>query len=475
MRSQHQRMSRVDAAWLHMDRPGNTADIVGCVGFRSTPSKADIRRMVDAMLRRYPRFRERIRDAAPPAGPSWERDAGFRLANHVSERALPSDEAALQAFVGEVATTPLDAARPPWRLHVVSRGEAGCTLVVKLHHCLADGFALVTLLLSLAGERTARGAKRPARRIGPARPLLERPIAAIAEALKDPLRLRGLAGEATALARSVARMALLPPDPVTRLSRTPIGERRAAWTRGVPLAEIRAAARAAGATVNDVLLAALAGALRGHLAAGGAPVDAFSLRALVPVNLRPVNADGSAQGGPGNVFGLVFVDLPVNLPEPRARLEEVKVRSARAKRSPDAAVALAILGALGLGPAGVERLGTDFFARKASLVVTNVPGPRTPLTLAGNRVDDLMFWVPHPATLGLGVSILSYAGVVKIGVRADVAAMDDPSDLTGRITDELAALGCRLEVHESVAGALPAFPSLSVNGVAPSAPSALGA
>jgi diacylglycerol O-acyltransferase / wax synthase len=191
-----------------------------------------------------------------------------------------------------------------------------------------------------------------------------------------------------------------------------------------------------------VLLAALAGALRGHLSAGGAPVDALPLRALVPVNLRALNSDGTAQGGMGNLFGLVFMDLPVHRPDPRARLEQVKHSSAAVKRSPDAAVALAILGGLGFTPTAVERLGTDFFARKASLVVTNVPGPRTALSLAGNRVDDLMFWVPHPATLGVGVSILSYAGVVKIGVRADVAAMDDPSDLTARLMEELALLGC---------------------------------
>jgi diacylglycerol O-acyltransferase len=435
-----ERMSRVDAAWLHMDRPGNTADIVGCIGFRSAPPKADVQRIVQAMIRRYPRLRERVHESPPPQGPSWERDARFRIANHVSELVLPPEDAALQSFVGEVATSPLDASRPPWRMHVVSRGEAGCSLVVKLHHCLGDGFALVSLLLALAGERSARSGK--GHRIQTARPLLERPVAAVLDALRNPLRLGGLAGEAAALARSAARMALLPADPVTRLQRTPVGLRRAAWTPGVPLVALRAAARTAGATVNDVLLAALAGALRGHLAAGAAPVDQLPLRALVPVNLRALNSDGTAQGGMGNLFGLVFMDLPVDRPDARARLEQVKRSSALVKQSPDAAVALAILGGLGFAPAALERLGTDFFARKASLVVTNVPGPRTALSLAGNRVDDLMFWVPHPATLGVGVSILSYAGIVKIGVRADVAAMDDPSDLTARLVEELALLGC---------------------------------
>ncbi|HYG68890.1 MAG TPA: wax ester/triacylglycerol synthase domain-containing protein, partial [Anaeromyxobacteraceae bacterium] len=252
-----ERMSRVDAAWLHMDRPGNTADIVGCIGFGSAPTRKDVRHLVQAMLRRYPRLRARVHEALPPDGPSWEPDPTFRPANHVSEVVLPPDEAALQAFVGEVASTTLDTSRPPWHLHVVSRGEAGVTLVMKLHHCLADGFALVTLLLSLAGERAARRGK--AHRVQTARPLLERPLGAVADALRDPARLLNLAGEAGSLARSAARMALLPADPATRLQRTPVGRRRAAWTPGVPLVDVRAAARAAGATVNDVLLAALAG------------------------------------------------------------------------------------------------------------------------------------------------------------------------------------------------------------------------
>ncbi|HET9595435.1 MAG TPA: WSD1 family O-acyltransferase, partial [Anaeromyxobacteraceae bacterium] len=180
--------------------------------------------------------------------------------------------------------------------------------------------------------------------------------------------------------------------------------------------------------------AALAGALRGHLDAAGEDPDRAPARALVPVNLRP----GPPAPGEelGNRFGLVFLDLPVDAATPAARLAAVRSRMAEAKERPDALATFGVLALLGRLPALAPWV-TGFFSRKASLVVTNVPGPREPLHLGGRRVDDAMFWVPHPAALGLGVSLLTYAGAVRMGVRADAAVMDDPADLVRRFEAEL--------------------------------------
>jgi diacylglycerol O-acyltransferase len=234
-------------------------------------------------------------------------------------------------------------------------------------------------------------------------------------------------------------MALLPPARPTVLGRPLTGERRAAWSRALPLATLREIARAHGATVNDVLAAALSGALRGHLAARGEDVDRFDVRALVPVNLRsqlPAALDGAL----GNLFGLVFLELPVHAGRARDRLALVSARMAELKRSPDAIVSYAVLELIGHLPGPLEWLVTEFFSRKASLVVTNVPGPRTPLHLAGHLIRRIAFCVPHPAALGLGVSMMSYAGEVRVGARADVGVMPDPHDLVDRIGSEVAAL-----------------------------------
>ncbi|MFY3744511.1 WS/DGAT domain-containing protein [Anaeromyxobacter sp. Red801] len=425
-------MSRVDAAWLHMDRPENTADIVALLRLDGPLSPARLRTLLQDRLVTHDRFRARVVDTGALGQPVWERDPHFSLARHLSARTLRGEgREALEEVVSEAATRPLAPGRPPWRACLIDGGEQSAVLV-KLHHCMADGFALLTVLLGLSDERAGRAAPPEA---GPPAP---------PDAAPGPLPrgARALLGDPLAAARSLWKMATLP-EARGRLAPPALtGLRRTSWSHPWPLAGLRDAAHAAGATVNDALLAALSGALSRVLrdpAAPGAPGPLpDEVRALVPVNLRP---GPPAAGTPlGNQFGLVFLDLPI---EPLAldeRLELMRGRTAAMKRSPDAWVALGILGALGLAPAALERLGTAFFSRKASMVVTNVPGPARRLHFGGRRVDELLFWVPHPAALGLGVSLLSYAGQVTVGVRADAAFPLDPRALAHAIDEELAAL-----------------------------------
>lgn len=429
-------MRRVDAAWFHMDRPRNTADIVALMGFRERIGFGRIRDLVDERLLGFARFRQRIREARLGA-PAWEPDPRFDLDRHLVRARLPSGAPdALPALVGEIATERLDPARPPWRIYAVEGpGASGSALVAKVHHCVGDGFALVGVLRALADE--------PIPEIVPA-PVAYRDLslahgglAAVARALRDPDAAARVVKEVGAFASSLARMATLPFDRTTVLNRPLSGVRRVGWTEAVPLDGVRAAARRAGATVNELVLAALSGALRQVLAAAGERVDDLEPRVLVPVNTRLAATHGALD----NAFGLVFLDLPVRHATPAERLAQVHTRFETLKHSPDALVALAMLGAMGFLPPAVERLGTTFFARKAAAVVTNVPGPRDPLHLAGHELDRLLFWVPHPATLALGVSIFSYAGRLRIGVRADVAALRDPSELARALEAELQALG----------------------------------
>jgi len=435
-------MSGVDAAWLHMDRPENTADVVALMTFTERLGMAEVRRLIEERVAGHPRFRQRVVPDGPLALATWDEDPRFDLSRHVLERTVPARGArALDRLAGEVASERLDAAHPLWRAYLVNGYGAGSALVIKLHHCIADGFALVGLLLSMADE-VARERAPGAPRRTPAHPdlrLLESPALALWRGLGDPRRARELAARAGAFARSLAGLTLLPPTPRTVLSRPLSGIRRTAWSRGLPLPAVKGVARALGASVNDVLVTALAGALRGHLADGGEAVDGLELRALVPVNLRD-RLPADLHGELGNRFGLVFLDLPVRAEGAGTRLELVRARMAELKRAPDAVVTYAVLSALGHLPPPLQRLVTEFFSRKASLVLTNVPGPRRPLHLAGHEIRRIAFCVPHPAALGLGLSILSYAGEVRVGARADVAVMRDPGDLVRRIPAEMAAL-----------------------------------
>jgi diacylglycerol O-acyltransferase len=427
-------MRNVDAAWLQMDRPENPADIVALFTFDEPLPAERLAELVEERLLPQERFRQRV---APQllGGATWEADPRFDLGHHLGRARLePRGPEALREFVGKVATGPLPRRRPPWKLWAVEGFGPGSAVVAKLHHCIGDGLALVSVLLSLADPL---GGRRAAVRF-PSLPLPDLSLGALRAALADRGRAQDLALKGLGLAASLARMVALPRDPPTPLSRPLSGRRRVAWSRGIPLEGVRQAAHDRGVTVNDLLMAALAGALRGHLQAAGTEVDGLRLRALVPVSL-----ESQAQGSLGNRFGLVFVELPLGLPTPAERLEALRAEMRALKAAPDAAVTYGVLWALGLLPPAAEGLVNAFFAAKASLVVTNVPGPAEPLALAGRRVGSVMFWVPHPSLLGLGVSVLTYAGEVRLGVRADAAVMPRPADLVERAELELELLSGR--------------------------------
>jgi diacylglycerol O-acyltransferase len=290
---------------------------------------------------------------------------------------------------------------------------------------MGDGFALLARLLSLSDQEPDARAAGVVHDGGGERLLA---------------RAAHLARDAGGMAAGLRNMLALPFEPPTRLRGRLSGERRVAWSKRIPLEAVKALGRRHGATVNDIVLTAVAGSLRSYLLEhGDAPEQ---IRSLVPVNLRPASSPGLEAHG--NWFGLVFLALPSDVGERRDRLEAIRAEMTRLKNSKEPLVALGILAALGRSPAMLGRLVRKMFARKASIVVTNVPGPKQPLRLAGQPIRDIWFWVPHPSGLACGISILSYAGGLRIGVRSDAGVVPDPDwlvrDLDGRARS---CRGCR--------------------------------
>ena len=186
-------------------------------------------------------------------------------------------------------------------------------------------------------------------------------------------------------------------------------------------------------SVNDVLLAAVAGGLRHWLGTHGAPPR--DVRVMVPVDLRrgrPVS------GRLGNRFGIVFVRLPVTVATPAARAAAVHVATSAAKRSAVAPASYALLSLVGVLPGWAQGLAARLLGRVATVIVTNVPGPRRSLSLGGVRLDSVVFWVPHIGRIGIGVSIFSYDGTVTLGVATNSSLPIEPVDLVAAITAELA-------------------------------------
>jgi diacylglycerol O-acyltransferase / wax synthase len=456
----HERMSSVDTAWLRMDGPTGSMMIVGVSATETPIRPAEFRRMIEQRLLCFTRFRQRV--AADALGASWVDDDAFDLDAHLVQAVLPApagrDE--LQALVSRLASEPLDPGRPLWQVHLVERYGNGSAWIIRVHHCYADGIAMIRVLLSMAeqdaGPALARRPARTARRpdvlpvLGwlqhlamPAGDILENALAEGARLLESgvhqlfhPGRAAALAGTLGGMAGEFARVLALPDDPVTPLRGALSGRKTVAWAPPVPLHEVRTIARVFHCSINDVLMSVVAGALGGHLHQRGFDTRNLRVRASVPVNLREADETPSL----GNRFGLVFVDLAVGLANPLQRLEATREAMATLKGSLQPAASLMSLGLMGMLPAAAQSPMIETFSRKATAVVSNVPGPQAPLYICGQRVTEMYFWVPQSGSIGLGVSILSYAGQVHFGMIADRALMPSPAEVVDRFPAEFEKL-----------------------------------
>jgi WS/DGAT/MGAT family acyltransferase len=445
-------MSSVDAAWLGMEDPTNLMMVTGVLALEGKADVKRLRTLLDKRLAPFGRFHQRVvRPRMRGNLPHWRDDEQFDIENHVSHVALPAPggDAALSALVSEQMSTPLDFTKPLWHIHLIDGYERGSVVLARIHHSIADGIALVRVMLSLTDTTPTaaprRRAPEPTNHAGPLDWLpgaFNRGVKAGQGLLDNPGRLTDLARVGAEGAFRLGRLVVLPPDPPTSF-KGPLGRRkRAAWSKPVPLEDFKAIGKAFGATVNDVLVATATGALRRYLENRGDPTTGLAIRASVPVNLRPIDQAHKL----GNSFGLVFLTLPIGIVDPVRRLRAIKKEMDELKRSPEALVAFGVLNVLGLAPVEVERLGLRFFGSKATAVLTNVPGPREPLYLAGRKLEKVMFWVPQSGRLGLGISILSYAGGVMLGVATDEGLVPDPERIVAEFEKEFKSLKTKAHV-----------------------------
>ncbi|MBL8309434.1 MAG: wax ester/triacylglycerol synthase family O-acyltransferase [Burkholderiales bacterium] len=494
-------MSSVDTAWLHMDSTHNLMMIVGVMTFDTPINVARLKTLLEGRLLAYPRFRQYVTDDGMTA--HWVDDEHFDLDAHLKRVRLPGagGERELQAMVADLASERLDKGKPLWQMHLIENYLGGSALITRIHHCIADGIALIGVLLNMTDEDpnapdTPRALPTPKSKIkkftkaggggglmaslGPIGeqlqanlgPLLQAfaPVAGVAQQafdqlgplkapiesaiesaveegarigntvvakyhrwVDDPTEAVDTAKLVAGFAQELAYLATMPNDTVTRLKGKPGTVKCVAWSDPIRLDRVKDVGYVLGCSVNDVLLASVAGAVRSYLVARGETVapDAL-LRAFVPVNLRPKGKEYKL----GNQFGLVALELPIGEANPVARVFEVRRRMTALKTGYQAAVSMALLGVVGYLPKAVQSQALGLFSDKGTAVMTNVPGPSRPLYLAGSKIVQNMFWVPQSGNVGVGVSILSYAGGVQFGLITDRKLCPDPEAIIGQFEPE---------------------------------------
>jgi diacylglycerol O-acyltransferase / wax synthase len=450
----YQRLSVQDAGFLYLEHAGLPQHVAILAVAEGGPlHDPDGRLRLDAVrqelggrLQLVPRLRQRV--LCPRVGqglPLWVDDPAFDLAHHIRAVQVPAPggQRELLGLCDELCLRLLDRGRPLWELWLVTgldQGRVG--LVLKLHHSLADGLAAVqTAGVLLDDTIDAPSPTPPPWQPRPA-PLgsalladnLAGRSAGLAAALARLRHPRKLAAQARVLA-GAAQMATggrrrSPHSPLRR----PVGGRRRLAVVQAQLTVVKEVAHAHGATVNDLLLAAVAGGLRALLLARGTPTDGLILYASVPVALR-ARTDTAALG---NQVGLMVVPLPVGEPDPVQRFQHITRATIERKRRPERLASLRPVGSLTILRA-LSRYSRH--QRIMDVFVTNVPGPKRPLCLLGARLLEAYPVVQVAGNVPLSVAVLSYAGQLNIGLQSDPDGLPDLDVFIDGLARSLEELG----------------------------------
>src|SRR5215208_2619336 len=452
------RLTGLDASFLHLEDATSHMHVAGvCVFEGSPPPYEELLEAIDRRLGLVPRYRQRL--AFVPFGqgrPKWVDDPHLNLRYHVRATALPApgSEHQLRELAGRVFSQQLDRDKPLWEIWLVDGLDGDrFAMLSKTHHALVDGVSgvdIISVLFDTSPEPAAppdtgdrwlpRPLPSPAQLLGEA--LVERAtvpteiVRSIRAVLRGPrLVAEGVRDAAVGVgAMAWAGLNPAPPTPYNK----PIGpHRRFTWVR-VNLADLKAIKDELGGTVNDVVLATVAGALGHHLRRRGQRTDGLELKAMVPVSVRT----GIENGALGNRVAAMMAPLPVWCQEPVARLDIVREQLKDLKGGGQAVGAQVLTELSGFAPPTIMDQASRLMSRQRffNLVVTNVPGPQFPLYLLGRRMLDPFPMVPLAKNQGLGVALLSYDGAINFGVVGDYDLLWDIDDFADDLRESLAEL-----------------------------------
>jgi WS/DGAT/MGAT family acyltransferase len=450
------RLSALDVSFLYLEEPTTPMHVGGVAVFQPPAEGFDYDELVALIEQRInlvPRYRQKIKGVPGHiASPVWVDDADFDVTFHVRRSALPrpGSDQQLRELVGRLMSRRLDRSRPLWEMYLVEGLEGGrIAVITKTHHALVDGVSAVDIgQVILDVTPTPREVPADLWMPQPEPSSIGLIVDAVADVVRRPTavvdsirigvldaratagKVLGALGGLAAAARIAAR-----PAPESPLN-VPIGEQRRFGVARTELDDYKRVRKAHGGTVNDVVLATVAGALRNWLLSRGEAVTGrTTIRAMVPVSVRT----GQAQGALGNRVSSYLVDLPVGEPDPVVRLSHVSFAMKAHKESGQSVGADAIVALSGFAPPTLHALGArvanGISRRLFNVVITNVPGPQFPLYAGGAQMLEMFPVVPLAKGQGLCIGLTSYNGGVFYGLNADRDVMPDV-DVVGSLLEE---------------------------------------
>jgi diacylglycerol O-acyltransferase len=440
------RLTGLDSSFLHLEKDGAHMHVASTTLFEGPPPDyVEFREHIASRLHLVPRFRQRLRFVPLGQGrPVWVDDPRLNLSYHVRHTSLPppGSEEQLRNLAARIFSQQLDRSKPLWELWLVEGLRGGRFAIVgKTHHCLVDGVSGVDITTVLFDTE-----KDPAAPPIPAEPWAPQPEPSDAELLAETLVRRAVSPreavrsarrllrgprraarkltEAVVAAGAFAWAGIAAPETPFNVEIGP--HRHFAWVRA-SLADLKQVKDELGGTVNDVILAAVAGALGRYLRARGHSTSGLELRAMVPVSVRAADEHGAL----GNRVSAVMAPLPVWCEDPVRRLRRVTATMGDLKSSNQAVGASLMTQLADFAPPTIAGQAARLQARQRffNLVVTNVPGPQFPLFLMGRRMERVFPMVPLAKNQAVCVGIMSYDGQVNFGLIGDFDAMADLDDL----------------------------------------------
>lgn len=490
-------LSGPDNAWRRLGQTDNLMTITGILWFDDKVTYEELCDRLEERLLHFDRFKQKVSGRKRRVRrPYWETVENIDIETHVYDISLPkpADDEAFQEFIGQLMSRPLDERRPLWEAYLiedVDKGD-GNAVVFRINHSIGDGFALLYVLLGLSdnpheielpignvpippsverkldreevesaavtAEPEEGSAAKATADGGAATENVEYGGQSVEDQSKDGYQTDsgrsadegpslskgrfGALGAAAGLAKGAYDLATMEDEADVSLRGDLSTRKRAGWTDDIDLEQIKEIKRQHDATVNDVLLAVTAGAIRRLLEDRGEDTEGLELRCTVPVNLKPMAKRDEQLG---NAFGLAFVTLPVGTRDLGERIEQVRDETGINKLGVEAFLMYKLLDIGGKVPEAVQDLVVEQFEDRATGIVTNVPGPLNTMEIAGSEVTEMTFWVPQAVDQGIGISLLTYDGSIRIGIAGDDNLLPEPNKLSEKYAAEIEMLQAELD------------------------------